>query len=262
MKVAIIGANGQLGVDLSKVYRQAGHHVLELNHSDLDIVDFQVTRKRLGNCQPDLVINTAAMHHLDKCENDPDQSFQVNGIGVRHLALLAEELGFALVQISTDYVFNGAQQKPYVETDSPLPLNVYGNTKLAGELFVRSITPRHFVVRVSGLFGAAPCRAKGGLNFIRLMLKLASEREEVRVVADEALTPTYTLDIARQLEKLTATEHYGLYHMTAQGSCSWYEFAAKIFLLTGTKVKLSRAGKDEFPARSPGQNIRCWRIGI
>jgi len=217
----------------------------------MDVVAMEVCRNRLQSIKPDLVINTAAMHHLDACENNPGQAFAVNGIGARNLALLSQELGFALVHISTDYVFDGSQTMPYVETDCPLPLNVYGNTKLAGEFFIRTIATRYYVVRVSGLFGSSPCRGKDGLNFIRLMIKLAMERDEVRVVADELLTPTYTIDIARQMVNLTETRHYGLYHMTAHGSCSWFELAAKVFQIIGTRVKLSVAGPGEFQGKVP-----------
>ncbi|HKR96770.1 MAG TPA: NAD(P)-dependent oxidoreductase, partial [Candidatus Angelobacter sp.] len=140
---------------------------------------------------------------------------------------------------------------PYTEDDSANPLNVYGNTKLSGEHFVRSINPRHFVVRVSAIYGENPCRAKGGLNFVELMLKLSQERPELRVVDDEFVTPTATAQIARQLVELSQSSHYGLYHATAEGSCSWYEFAAAIFELTGTKVRLERARPGEFPAKVP-----------
>lgn len=156
-----------------------------------------------------------------------------------------------MFHISTDYVFDGAKNTPYLETDCPVPLNVYGNSKLSGENFVRTIAKKYFVVRVSGLYGTNPCRAKGGDNFVKLMLRLAKERNEVRVVDDEVLTPTFTEDIARQLIALSKIEQYGLYHVTAQGSCSWYTFAAKIFELTKTKVKLSVAGPGEFTTKTP-----------
>jgi dTDP-4-dehydrorhamnose reductase len=249
MKVAIIGANGQLGSDLCQTYRGWDHAVTELNHDRLDIASFQPCHDCLEEIRPDLVINTAAMHNVEECEKDPQRAFEVNGIGSRNLALLTNELGFVLVQVSTDYVFDGTKKEPYVETESPMPLNVYGNTKLSGELFVRSIAQRYFIVRVSGLYGLSPCRAKGGLNFVKLMLKLANERDEVRVVDDEVLTPTFTRDVAEQMEELTKTDKYGLYHMTAQGSCSWYEFAKKIFELTAAQAKLSVARPGEFPAK-------------
>jgi dTDP-4-dehydrorhamnose reductase len=251
MKVAVIGANGQLGTDICNIYKDYDYDVLEFNHNRIDITDFDLCRLRLKDAKPDLVVNTAAMHHIESCEKEPIKAFEVNANGARNLAMLSNELDFTLVHFSTDYVFDGSKRTPYVESDHPLPLNVYGNSKLAGEFFVRTIAERCFVARISGIYGVAPCRAKGGLNFVKLMLKLAKEREEIRVVDDEILSPTYTLDIAEQIEKLTRTNHYGLFHMAARGSCSWYEFAAKIFEISNIKVKLFVAHPDEFPAKVP-----------
>ena len=155
------------------------------------------------------------------------------------------------MHVSTDYVFDGSKESPYEEHDAPRPLNVYGNTKLAGEYFVRSITEKHFVLRTSAIYGKSPCRAKGGLNFVELMLKLAKERGEVRVVDSEFITPTPTPELARQMVVLSRCDSYGLYHATAEGSCSWYEFAKQIFALTNTKVSLKVAGLNEFPAKVP-----------
>jgi dTDP-4-dehydrorhamnose reductase len=191
------------------------------------------------------------MHNVDACEREPAKAFAVNGIGARNLAVLSNKLDFVLFHTSTDYVFDGAKQMPYIETDCPRPLNVYGNTKLAGEYFVQTLARKHFVLRVSGLYGTNPCRAKGGSNFVNLMLKLAKERDEVRVVDDEVLTPTFTEDIAKQIISMRDKDEYGLYHATAQGSCSWYRFAFEIFRLSGTKVKLSIADPNEFPMKVP-----------
>ncbi|GAG16689.1 unnamed protein product, partial [marine sediment metagenome] len=232
MKVAVIGANGQLGCDVFTTFSDSGCEVIQLNHDAMDVVDFDSTRTRLEQANADVIVNTAAMHNLDGCEAEPTKAFAVNGIGARNLAILANELDFVLFHISTDYVFDGVKRTPYVETDCPMPLNVYGNTKLAGEHFVKTIAKKHFVLRVSGLYGTNPCRAKGGSNFVNLMLKLAKERDEVRVVDDEVLTPTFTEDIAKQIISMRDVHEYGLYHVTAQGSCSWHKFAAKIFELS------------------------------
>ena len=250
MKVAVIGANGQLGSDICKVYRQAGDNAHELCHDQIDIA-FPSCFAVIKNIKPDLLINTASMHQVESCEEDPQKSFLVNGLGARNLAIISKKLKLPLVHISTDYVFDGLKRSPYIESDMPSPLNVYGNTKLSGEIFIMNTTELFFIVRVSGLFGHSPCRAKGGLNFVRLMLKLAKEHNEVRVVDDEILSPTYTFDIAKQLEKLTRTEKYGLYHMASKGSCSWYVFADKIFELTKTVVNLKRASPGEFQSKVP-----------
>jgi len=137
-----------------------------------------------------------------------------------------------------------------VETDPAVPLNVYGNTKLAGELFIRSTIEKYFILRTSALYGKNPCRAKGGRNFVEFMLKLAGERDEIRVVADEIVTPTHTAELARQIMALSRSSEFGVYHATAEGSCTWYEFAKRIFEITNTNVNLKVAGPNEFPAKT------------
>jgi dTDP-4-dehydrorhamnose reductase len=251
MKVAVVGANGQLGTDVVAVFSRNGDEVFPLTHSDIDLASMESTSTRLRQLHPDLVLNTAAMHNVEHCERDPAMAFAVNGLGARNLSLVAKDLDATLMHVSTDYVFDGAKQTPYVESDSPNPLNVYGNSKLSGEYFVRTILPKHFVLRTSAIYGKSPCRAKGGLNFIELMLKLARERDEVRVVDSETVTPTSTLEIAEQMATLSRCQVYGLYHATAEGSCSWYEFAQEIFALTNTKVNLRIAGTNEFPTKAP-----------
>lgn len=251
MKIAVIGANGQLGCDVCAAFSSAGHEVLPFNHDVVDVADYDSLKAPLEKVSPDVIVNTAAMHHVEKCEADPLKTFAVNGLGARNLSLIANAIDATLFYVSTDYVFDGKKTTPYVETDFPLPLNVYGNTKLAGEAFVRTIAKKHFVVRVSGLYGTNPCRAKGGTNFVQLMLRLGKERDEVRVVDDEVLTPTCTSDIARQIVAMADMDTYGLYHVTAQGSCSWHRFAAEIFKLSGIQVKLSVPGPDEFPMKVP-----------
>jgi dTDP-4-dehydrorhamnose reductase len=196
-----------------------------------------------------VVVNTAAMHHVENCERQPENAFAVNSLGARNLSLISRELDAVLIHVSTDYVFDGSKNSPYEEQDAPRPLNVYGNTKLAGEYFVRSTADRHFVLRTSAIYGKKPCRAKGGLNFIELMLKLARERGSVRVVDSEFVTPTSTQELAQQMVVLSQSDCYGLYHATAEGSCSWYEFAREIFALTNTQVNLEVAGPNEFPAK-------------
>jgi dTDP-4-dehydrorhamnose reductase len=251
MKIAVVGANGQLGSDLVAAFAEAGDSVSGLTHAEIDIAELQSVTRALEGIQPDVVVNTAAMHHVENCEREPEKAFAVNGIGSRNLATAARDLGAALMHVSTDYVFDGAKGSPYLEEDNPRPLNVYGITKLAGEHFVRATIAKHFVVRTSGLYGKSPCRAKGGLNFIELMLKLAKERGEVKVVDSEVVSPTSTAELARQLVRLSHSDCYGLYHATAEGSCSWYEYAREIFALTGTSVRLKIAGADEFPAKVP-----------
>jgi len=249
MPIAVIGANGQLGSDLVAAFTDAGEAVRALTHADIEIANPSSVSSVLDQIQPQVIVNTAAMHHVENCEREPEKAFAVNAIGAKNLAVEARRLGAVLMHVSTDYVFDGSKGSPYVEEDSPRPLNAYGITKVAGEHFVRATTDRHFVIRSSGLYGTSLCRAKGGLNFVELMLKLAKERGEVRVVDSEFVTPTSTMELARQIIQLSRSDCYGLYHATAEGSCSWYEFAQEIFALTDTPVRLKVAAPGEFPAK-------------
>jgi dTDP-4-dehydrorhamnose reductase len=268
MKTAVIGANGQLGSDIVKAFKTNGDDVIELNHSQIEVSDIDSVSNSLKNIKPDVVINTSAQHNVEKCEQDPSLSFAVNGIGARNLAIVCKDLDSTLIHISTDYVFDGSKMAPYIEPDKTSPLNVYGNTKVSGEQFVESIAKKYFVVRTSGVYGHNPCRAKGGLNFVELMLKLSKEKPEIRVVDDEILTPTFTGEIAKQIVRLSSADAYGLYHATAEGSCSWYKFARKIFELKKLNVNLNIAGPNEFPMKVPRpkysvlENVNLKKIGF
>jgi dTDP-4-dehydrorhamnose reductase len=251
MKVAVVGGNGQLGSDVVSAFVAVGDSVESLTHADIEIAERESASAVLAKLQPEVIVNTAAMHHVEKCEQEPAKAYLINGIGARNLAHTANDLGALLVHVSTDYVFDGSKGSPYHEADAPLPLNVYGNTKLAGEYYVRSIAKRHQVLRTSGIYGTASCRAKGGLNFVETMLKIAREKGKVRVVDDESISPTFTAEIADQIVVLSRTDLDGLFHATAEGSCSWFEFAREIFDRTGTKVLLEAASPGEFPAKVP-----------
>lgn len=268
MRILVIGSNGQLGTDALVAFAERGHDVLGLTHRDIEISDESSLRERILPLRPEVIVNSAAMHHVENCERDPQLAFAVNALACRHLAALSRELNAKLMHVSTDYVFDGKKRHPYTEEDVPLPLNVYGCSKLAGEHFIQSGTERHFVVRTSAIYGCNPCRAKGGLNFVELMLKLARERGEVRVVDTEYVSPTPTSELALQMVALVETEHYVLYHATAEGHCSWYDFASEIFELTSTKVVLKIAATNEFPAKvsrpaySVLENAKLKRHGL
>jgi len=251
MRVAVIGANGQLGADVVSVFAGLGHQVASLTHDEVELSSLDSVRNGLESSKPEFVVNTAAMHHVEKCEQDPERAFAVNAVGARNLAIVTRELGAVLVHVSTDYVFDGAKSQPYVEEDAALPLNVYGNSKLAGEGFVRTLNPRHFVLRTSAIYGKHPCRAKGGQNFVELMLRLGRERGSVRVVDDEYFSPTSTISLARQIAALSKSEDYGLYHATSEGSCSWHQFAKEIFAAARLSVRVDVAASSEFPAKVP-----------
>lgn len=251
MRVAVIGANGQLGTDVAQEFVLHGDDVCRVTHAEMDVSSLDSIGAVMGEAKPALIVNTAAMHHVENCEQDPLKAYAVNALGARNLALMARQLDAVLIHVSTDYVFDGSKKEPYLETDPALPLNVYGNTKLAGEAFIRGTTEKHFILRTSALYGRSPCRAKGGRNFIELMLKLARERDELRVVHDEVVSPTSTAQLAQQIVLLSRNDNFGLYHATAEGSCSWYEFAQKIFEIAKVKTNLLVAGPNEFPAKVP-----------
>ena len=251
MKIAVIGSNGQLGSDVVCAFADRGDVVLSLTHADIELSSLESVKACLGTRTLDVVVNTAAMHHVENCEQEPAKAYAVNAMGARNLAIVTRDLGAVLVHVSTDYVFDGKKSEPYIEDDKPLPLNVYGNTKLAGEHFVRSVNPKHLVLRTSALYGKHPCRGKGGLNFVDLMLKLARERGKVRVVDNEVVTPTSTSQLAKQIVVLSRCDAYGLYHATAEGRCSWYQFAKEIFQIANTDVRLDVATAAEFPAKVP-----------
>lgn len=245
-KIAIIGSSGQLGHDLQRVL--SSKQVIALTHQEIEIANPDMVDGVLGGIHPHIVINTAAYHRVEDCEADYARAFLVNAIGARNLAQTCQKLGATLVHISTDYVFDGTKGSHYVEEDVPNPLNTYGVTKLAGEYFVRNLCKRHLIVRTSGLYGIVGCRAKGG-NFIDTMLKLAKERSEIKVVDDQIISPSYTLDVAKRIAELLPAEEYGIFHVTNSGQCSWYEFASRIFELTGVRVDLKRTSQEELRSK-------------
>jgi dTDP-4-dehydrorhamnose reductase len=237
--VVVIGSNGQLGSDLCREWasRYPGDALVGLTHADVEVSDLESVRRALEGHAPDLVINTSAYHRVDEVEDDPDRAFAVNASGPRHLALVCRDLDAVLLHMSTDYVFSGARRQPYVEGDQVDPLNVYGVSKAAGEMIIRTAWPKHFIVRSSGLYGVAGSSGKGG-NFVETMLRLAGAGRSIRVVDDQVLTPTHTAALAAQIAVLAATGAYGTYHATCQGECSWYEFALEIFRQAGLSPSL------------------------
>jgi len=270
MRVAIIGANGQLGSDLTRVLRQqAKHSVVALTHAHVEVTDMPSVTQMMDTHHPDLVINTAAFHKVDLCEERIGQAFAVNVYGVYNLGLACRDHSAALAHISTDYVFGGdaARRTPYTESDRPAPITVYGTSKLAGEMLLSFMLERHFIVRTAGLYGVAGSREKRG-NFVELMLRLAAEGRDIRVVDDQRTTPTYTVDLASQIAALIDMGASGLYHATSQGSCTWYEFAAEIFRQSGLSPNLGRARTGDFgekatrPAYSVLDNVHLRDLGL
>jgi len=247
-RIAIIGANGQLGRDL--VMRLLGSaEVLPLTRRDADVRDLLAVRTALAPFRPDIVINTAAFHKVDLCEDDPWSATSVNVLGTHNVARVCRELDAQLVYISTDYVFSGQTDRPYREDDVAEPINVYGATKLAGERVALETWPRTLVVRTSGLFGAAGASGKGG-NFVETMLRLGHERGKVRVVTDQVLSPTSTSDLAGMIAQAVQTGVCGTLHLTNSDYCSWFEFARAIFEIAGVDAVVEPTTTAEFGARA------------
>ncbi len=243
MKVLITGANGQLGCDLCKAFQdynttlshqppttnqQLSYELIPLTHADIEITDTDSVKKALESHKPDIVINTAAYVRVDDCEIYPEKAFLVNAVGVKNIAEASQALGATLVQISTDYVFDGEKGAPYTEEDAPNPINTYGISKLTGEHYAK-LVEKYYIVRVSSLFGVAGASGKGG-NFVETMIKKAKNKEKITVVDDMIMSPTYTKDAARVIKKIIEENlPYGIYHTANEGFCSWFEFARKIF---------------------------------
>ena len=245
-KIAVIGANGQLGSELVNQFLDK-YDVVRIMHQDLEISELDSVQSVLHNVKPDIIINTAAYHHVPKCEENPDIAFNVNSVGALNLAKTATDLDAILVQYSTDYVFDGLKKAPYLESDQPNPLNFYALTKQGGEILVKNNCLRHFIIRISGIYGSVVCRAKGG-NFITTMIKAARERDVVKVVRDEILTPTPVNQIAGNTSALLDSTAYGLYHMTCESECSWYDFAQIIFAELKLTTPLEPCTVADFPS--------------
>jgi dTDP-4-dehydrorhamnose reductase len=237
--VLIIGSTGQLGSDLLHLWSvQPEERIVGLTHADIEVTSIDSVRSKLEAIQPKIVVNTSAYHKVDEVESNPEKAFSVNTIGPRNLALVCREIDSVLMHLSTDYVFSGSKGSPYLESDPVDPVNVYGISKAAGEMFVRSLWTKHFLIRTSGLYGMSGPSGKG-TNFIELMLRLAREGKPIKVVNDQVLSPTPTHSLAEQILALSRTGAYGTYHATSQGQCSWHEFARAIFDLSGLSPQLS-----------------------
>ncbi len=247
MRIAVIGADGQLGTDLVKVL--PAQDVVPLYYPAFDVTRPGPARERLAEIGPEVVINTAAFHRVDECEDNPEAAFAVNAVAVRSLALICRDLGAALVHFSTDYVFDGAKGRPYVEEDAPNPLMVYGVSKLAGELLLKDTLDRHFLIRTCGLYGEAGCLEKGG-HFVDMVLRREAQGLPLRIVSDQRVTPTSTVELARGVAELIRTERYGLYHMTNEGECSWHEFALAIFEIVGKSPRIEAVDSSAYGSKA------------
>lgn len=255
MKIAMLGANGQLGRDLCP--RLAGE-VVPLTRAEIDLERSDTIKPHLAAVRADVVVNCAAYNFVDRAESEPEAAFRSNAWGVRELALACRDLDCRLVHLSTDYVFglDADRRTPLTEDDPPGPVSVYGLSKLAGEYLVRSACPRHLVVRTCGLYGVWGSGGKGG-NFVETMLRVAEQGKPLRVVNDQRCTPTYTADLAEAVAALIRRGSEGLFHVTSAGDCTWYELAAEIFRQSGVKADLTPITSSEFgaAARRPPYSV-------
>lgn len=274
MKILLTGAGGQVGWEIARRARAAGHDLLALDHAGLDITDARAVAETVADSRPEVVINAAAYTAVDRAEQEPDRAFAVNRDGPAHLAAACADLGIALLHISTDYVFDGRKPPPagYTEDDTASPLGVYGQSKWQGEQAIRRLLPAHIILRVSWVFGIH------GHNFVKTMLRLGQERDELRIVADQHGCPTYAGDIADVLLTLTgyavgahgrAPLPWGTYHYCDTPPTTWHGFAQAIFqtasrLTTYPSPQVIPITTADYPtpaARPANSILDCTRIG-
>lgn len=262
MKILITGSNGQLGNELQKIVSTGkaeigsvseeikNAEVFAMDVDTLDITNLEQVKKVLNEVKPDVVINCAAATNVDGCEANQDLAFKINSLGPRNLAMVAEELGAKIVQVSTDYVFSGVGETPLKECDLVAPVSVYGKTKLLGEEFVRDFSTKYYIVRTAWLYGYV------GHNFVYTMMKLGKDRDTLNVVNDQLGNPTHANDLAYHIFKLIQTEEYGVYHCTGKGECSWYNFASEIMKLSGRNCTVNPCTSEEYKSMYPNSADR------
>lgn len=243
--IIVTGCNGQLGRAINKQLGSNNEYSLvNTDVAELDITNIDAVMKLAREVKPYAIINCAAHTAVDACETDVDNAYRINAIGPRNLSIAATETGAKMIQVSTDYVFDGFGDTPLTEFDKTNPQGVYGKTKLAGEEFVKDFAEKYFIIRTAWLYGE-------GKNFVKTMLRLTEDRDMVTVVGDQYGTPTSAAELARAICYLLPTENYGLFHGTCEGSCNWAEFAEEIFRLAGKNTQVKHITTAEFGAAAP-----------
>src|SRR5829696_1150543 len=250
MKVLVTGSNGQLGLELARILPERGHEVVALAREGLDVADPSAVERVVEEHSPEIVVNAAAYTNVDGCEKETDLAYSVNALGPRNLAQACERRRCQLLHVSTNYVFDGESARPYEPFDLPNPISAYGRAKLAGEEHVMRLTNRWYVVRSAGVYGM-------GHNFVRTMLRVAGERDSLKVKDDEFISPTYARDLAEGIAGIIGEGRFGLYHLTNSGSCSWYEFTREIFRLANSSTEVVPIPRSEYPlpAARPANGI-------
>lgn len=243
-KLLITGGNGQLGRAINNLYKDREDiECINTDVGELDITNLDSVLKFVEECKPYAILNCAAHTAVDLCEDQVDLAYKINALGPRNLSIAADKFDCKMMQISTDYVFAGDATKPYLEFDTPNPQGIYGKSKLAGEEFVRQFARKHFIIRTAWLYG-------DGKNFVKTMLRLAEDHDEVGVVCDQVGSPTSAVELAKAMDALLFTENYGTFHGTCEGVCSWADFAEEIFRLAKKDVKVNRLTSDQYPAKA------------
>lgn len=272
MKVLVTGVGGQLGYDVIKELEKRNINCIGADRAEFDITDFEAAHKFITDYMPDTVIHCSAYTAVDKAEEEPELCHLVNAVGTENIAKVCKEINAKMVYISTDYVFDGTKEGFYEVDDVPNPINVYGKTKLEGEIAVQKILVKYFIVRISWVFGV------NGNNFVKTMLRLGKERSQLSVVSDQIGSPTYTADLASLLIDMIQTDKYGIYHATNEGECSWAEFAEEIFSVVGVDVKVNHITTAEYPTKAMRpmnsrmskeklknfkfRSLDCWRDSV
>ena len=266
-KVAILGGGGQLGVELTALFRQSGYETASFDRSKLDITDASAVGQALTLSKPKVVLNAAAYNQVDLAEQEPLQAFQINALAVRNLAVACRQIDAKLVHFSTDYVFDGLAQRAYREDDATHPLSSYAVSKLAGELYASAYLDRPLIIRTSAVFGPGGMHTARG-NFVELMLRLAAKNQPIHVVEDFVASPTYAPALARVTLELVRRELDGIFHVGGGTPISWFDWAVKIFDAAGLKPQLAPTNQSEFrtaarrPKYSALENARMEALGI
>lgn len=254
-KILVTGCNGQLGRAIRKEYAASDVEFINTDVVEgegvvsLDITDVDAVLKLVRAEKPDVIINCAAHTNVNKCEEQWDLAYKINAIGPRNLSIAATEADAKMIHVSTDYVFEGNGTRPYTEFDAPNPVSAYGKTKLEGENFVKEFAKKHFILRTAWLYG-------DGKNFVKTMLALAENHDELNVVCDQVGTPTSAVELAKMIHYLEGTENYGTFHATCEGDTNWADFAEAIFKRAGKNVKVNHVTSKQYKEMNPASANR------
>ena len=242
--ILVTGSTGQLGSDVVKELLKRGYSTLSPNRSELNLCSEDNIRNYILNSNCEAIVHCAAYTQVDKAEDEKDLCIKINATATKHIVKCAKILDIPMIYISTDYVFDGSKDGEYTENDETNPINIYGESKLAGEKYVQEILDKYYIVRTSWVFNI------NGKNFIETMLRLSKANNQLSIVNDQIGSPTYTKDLSRLLVDMLETSKYGLYHATNEGYCSWYEFANTIFKLANINIDIKAINSNEYASRA------------